>query len=73
MNRTCMGCGQTDDHPKHDAVQRDGSSAHWHFDCHARVDPPCESCAWQAKDANGATGEAMQAHILRIHAERSAV
>lgn len=70
--RTCMGCAQTDDHPKHHAVQRDGSSAYWHLDCHARLDPPCDVCARQTAGSKGATGSDMQAHIIRIHAGEGA-
>lgn len=71
--RTCMGCGQSDDHPKHHAVQADGGSAYWHMDCHSRVDPPCPSCTPQVAEAKGATGGDFRAHIIRIHAgEQSA-
>jgi hypothetical protein len=70
--RNCMGCGQTDDHPRHHAVQPDGSSAYFHLDCHARLDPPCEVCSRQVAGSSGATGSAMQAHIIRIHAGEGA-
>lgn len=66
-SRPCLGCGQTDNHPKHQAVQPDGSSAYWHLDCHSLVDPPCESCSWQVADAKGAKGTVLQQHIIRIH------
>jgi hypothetical protein len=35
--RTCIGCGQEDDHPRHDIVNVDGSVSSWHHDCHAYV------------------------------------
>lgn len=65
--RTCIGCQQTDDHPKHQMVLPDWSSVYWHFDCHASADPPCaDVCAKQLKGlAKGSIGEDMRAHLIR--------
>lgn len=58
--RTCIGCMQSDDHPRHVIDVGDGEVT-WHFDCHAAAG--CESCAPVAKKAKG-TGEQMLATIL---------
>lgn len=65
--KTCLGCGQTDDHPKHVHVQPDHSETAWHMDCHARANPPCEPCTMQIKDSPGvgaAHAEELRAHIV---------
>jgi hypothetical protein len=59
--RTCIGCLQTDDHPRHVIDTGTGEDVTWHFDCHAAAG--CESCAQQSAGADG-TGEAMLAAIL---------
>lgn len=84
--RTCVGCMQTDDHPKDQFVRDDGTSVFWHHDCHAIADPPCESCAWLvAHKGDGMVGsewlqqtqvvhDAMSAEQLELHpAERDVV
>jgi len=64
---TCLGCRQTDDHPKH-LVVVGPSHEHvsWHYDCHAIANPPCPLCvdvlALREEDDNG-IGEEMRAHL----------
>jgi hypothetical protein len=40
----CVGCGQTDDHPRHSIFTGDPSTpwVDWHKDCHANTG--CEVC-----------------------------
>lgn len=62
--RTCIACGQTDDHPRH-SVQIDPERwADFHLDCHARMDPPCRECASRVEGADGKTGAQLLAHLL---------
>lgn len=51
----CLGCEQTDDHPKHVVALRDGSDAPWHMDCHAKVG--CESCQRMTANQGDARGD----------------
>lgn len=63
---TCLGCGQTDDHPKCNTILNDGqhSAMHFHMDCHAAVTPPCPVCsAVMAAGGAGKTGATLLAHI----------
>jgi hypothetical protein len=63
---TCVGCGQTDDHPKHIDVRDDGqhTDVRWHMDCHAAANPPCPTCtSIMEAGATGKTGEDLRAHI----------
>lgn len=65
--RVCVICRQTDDHPRHDEILQltpDLIVASFHLDCHALLDPPCESCAAQVAGSDGVTGAAMRAHIV---------
>lgn len=62
--RSCLACGQTDDHPRHMVVLSDGSEAFWHMDCHSRISPPCSVCAEVISGADGVTGDALRSHIL---------
>src|SRR4051794_4258888 len=59
--RNCMGCGQHDDHPRHQEVLPDGSSAFWHFDCRYQTngDPTAGAVA-----ESGLKGEELRQHIL---------
>jgi len=62
---TCIGCGQTDDHPHHvTVVNAQHDSVSWHFDCHSASSAACESCARQLEGSNGAKGEALRAHLI---------
>lgn len=60
--RNCLGCGQTDDHPRH-VIHLGETEAAWHMDCHARTNPPCEVCADQIREAEGLTGHALRDHL----------
>jgi len=57
---TCIGCGQTDSHPKHQVGLVDGSTAYWHNDCHATV-TGCQVCA--ANASQGLKGDELLNHI----------
>jgi hypothetical protein len=61
--RACLGCEQSDDHPKHVMALRDGSDAPWHMDCHAKTG--CESCRAQTANQGDARGEAFRAILIR--------
>lgn len=62
MLRTCIGCTQTDDHPRHVIALPDGSDVGWHMDCH-QLATGCETCAAQLADAGGATGDDLRLHL----------
>ncbi len=65
--RTCIGCTQTDDHPRHVVVAGDGTDVTWHLDCHA-IATGCDSCEAQLEGVGGVTGtpkgEALREHLL---------
>lgn len=64
--RTCVGCGQTDDHPKHVLVV-DGvthESVAWHMDCHRLSDAGCLPCADQTAGAEDLKGAELREHIV---------
>lgn len=64
--RLCVGCRQTDDHPRHDEVlqvQPEMVVASWHLDCCALI-KGCVSCAEQVEGADGKTGQAMREHVI---------
>lgn len=61
--RTCIGCAQTDDHPRHVIALPDGSEVTWHFDCH-RIAAGCPSCTAQTAGAEMLTGETLREHLL---------
>lgn len=64
LTRTCIGCTQTDDHPRHVVVLPDGSEVPWHMDCH-RLITGCDVCAAQTKGAKGLTGDALRGHLTK--------
>jgi hypothetical protein len=64
MQRTCLGCQQTDDHPRHVIALQDGSEVGWHMDCHATTG--CESCRAQNEGAEQLTGDAFRAHVVSL-------
>jgi len=57
MTRNCVACGQRDDHPRHVVVVSPTEDANFHLDCHAAMDPPCESCAHQTRNQGKARGD----------------
>lgn len=63
MQRTCIGCGQTDDHPRHVIALPDGSEVTWHNDCHA-IATGCQVCKATADSADGLKGDDLRAHIV---------
>ncbi len=65
--RTCIGCAQTDDHPRHVIIAGDGVEVTWHQDCHA-IATGCESCTEHTAKARGKTGEDFRKHITKHYA-----
>ena len=62
--RGCIGCGQSDDHPRHVLDHGADLPILWHLDCHANSG--CESCAAQTNGlTQGQTGSKMLAHIQK--------
>lgn len=57
-----VGCGQSDDHPKHLMEVPGGEDVRYHLDCHAAAG--CQSCQGQVSGSDGATGQQMLDHIL---------
>lgn len=64
--RSCAGCGQTDDHPRHvtSALVGDEAPEPWHHDCHAAVG--CRICQQIVRDAGGVTGQKMLDHKVAL-------
>jgi hypothetical protein len=61
--RPCLGCGQSDDHPRH-VIDLDGQNvANWHHDCHSVI-TNCELCAPIVKGAKGKTGDDLRNYII---------
>lgn len=61
---TCIGCAQSDDHPRHSIVAADGSLITWHLDCHA-IAGSCEICRAQLADApQGAKGDELRDYLI---------
>lgn len=73
IQRACLGCGQTDDHPKHVVGTLDGNAVAYHFDCHAATESGCPSCAAQKDGAEHLRGDDFREHIINLgddfHAE----
>lgn len=57
--RPCLGCEQSDDHPKHVRALRDGSEVAFHLDCHAIQG--CRSCIQQTRNQGDARGDDFRA------------
>lgn len=62
MQRTCIGCGQTDDHPRHVVAGIANVDVNWHMDCHVNA-TGCPVCATQIGDADGAQGDDLRVHL----------
>jgi hypothetical protein len=60
--RVCIGCTQSDDHPRHVVGLPDGSDVYWHMDCHALA-TGCEVCAAQISGADGVIGDELRVHL----------
>jgi hypothetical protein len=63
--RDCVGCGQTDDHPRHVHALPDGSTANFHMDCCAII-RRCEVCKAQLDGVGGVEGNP-KGQSLRDH------
>lgn len=61
--RTCIGCAQTDDHPRHVVAMPGGVEVTWHMDCHA-IATECEICVGIVASANGAKGDKLRTHLV---------
>lgn len=57
-----IGCGRTDDHPRHVIENPGGEDITVHKDCHAAAG--CVSCRAEIQGADGAIGQEMLDHIL---------
>jgi hypothetical protein len=63
--RTCIGCGASDDHPRHVIAVGD-IEVTWHMDCH-HLATGCEVCAHQLADApKGAKGDKLRGHLVGL-------
>lgn len=62
--RTCLACGQTDDHPRHVIALPDGNDVTYHFDC-CKIVKGCEHCTEALEHADGAKGNDLRAHLTR--------
>lgn len=66
--RFCIGCAQTDDHPRHVVVvlsEQGQVEVPWHMDCHAAL-TGCPTCTEQTEGAEGLRGDALRAHLTAI-------
>jgi hypothetical protein len=65
--RLCIGCGQTDDHPRHVTTGQQP----WHMDCHAMA-TGCEVCTAQlaacdtSTASDGVIGEVLQKRLIAL-------
>lgn len=53
--RTCVGCGKSDDHPRHVHALPDGTTFSLHMDCCA-ISKSCEVCLAQLAVVGGIDG-----------------
>lgn len=68
--RTCLACGQTDDHPRHVIGLPDGNDVNYHMDCCSIV-KNCEHCTPVVDSSDGAKGDDLRAHIVGQSEEAS--
>lgn len=61
--RTCIGCKQTDDHPRHVMVEG-GAEVTWHMDCHSLV-TGCETCKGIVTGSDGVTGDKLRTYLTK--------
>lgn len=64
--RTCIGCAQTDDHPRH-VLNVGDVDISWHMDCHA-IATGCPVCKAQLEGVGGVEGNP-KGDELRAHLE----
>ena len=66
--RPCIGCGQTDDHPRHVLVVGD-ADVPWHMDCHV-ITTGCALCQHQLAGVGGVDGnpkgDALRDHLVGL-------
>lgn len=65
--RTCSACGIRDADPRHATDHGGGVVTTLHMDCCALAND-CELCHQQIKDAKGAKGDALRAHLVSLTA-----
>jgi hypothetical protein len=69
VQRLCIGCGQTDDHPRHVIV----GSEPWHMDCHSTA-TGCETCTAQLEacgtstESDGIVGAELRSRLVALTA-----
>lgn len=72
MPALCIGCGQTDDHPRHVIT----GSQPWHMDCHVLA-TDCEVCAEQLQRADttpsndGVKGAELRKRLQALRSDES--
>lgn len=70
--RTCIGCAQTDDHPRCLWATPDGALVGWHMDCHV-IATDCAICKAQLEGVGGIKqnpkGDALRKHLLTTSPE----
>jgi len=65
--RLCIGCGQTDDHPRHVIA----GSQPWHMDCHS-LSTGCEVCTSQlaacgtSTESDGVIGDELRTRLVAL-------
>lgn len=69
--RLCIGCGQSDDHPRHVINGRQP----WHMDCHVLA-TGCETCARKlaacdtSTEPDGVVGEVLQGLLIALRTQK---
>jgi hypothetical protein len=53
--RVCVGCAQSDDHPRCVVATPDGATVTYHMDCHAII-ADCAVCKAQLEGVGGVAG-----------------
>lgn len=67
--RSCIACGQEDDHPRHGIYMGpDLGHVLWHMDCHSHA-TGCDTCNAQIADAGGVKGDELRTHLLSLAKE----
>lgn len=61
--RTCLACGQTDDHPRHVIALPDGNDVNYHMDC-CQIVKGCEHCAAAREGGEDKKGDELRTHIV---------
>jgi hypothetical protein len=70
LERTCIGCGQRDNHPKYITGALNAPPIYWHHDCYVISEQPgWEDVRAMIHGAEGRTGHQLRLHLLR-HAQQ---